>query len=1391
MAAEHPGAGTRHFPLSPSQQLFWRGHALTPGAPIYNMAWRFSVFADLVPQVFQDAFEDVARASDAMRAVFGETDGTPYQTLGSLPLFPQVLDLSDHPDPQVALDAWMVPWVSAPFDLTRSNYRTQLVRLGSAHWVWCHVQHHIVCDAQAGRVLFDAVAARYQALTEDRAEVQPALPSSFDRCEAHANGQEADAPAPPRHVVSRRAGPYGAGQPDETASIRHRVQIEDALHAAIARCVDDPDYRLFTPDLSRFAVFLTAFAAFHHRVTGDEEISVGIPAHNRMSPQDKDVIGLFVEVLPLQLTVAPDDTFQTLYAKVRDAIGTFLREARPGAVARIADPGVSAVLNVIQARFGTFAGMPCAVEYVHSGAQDRAHALRLQVMDFAGSGQSEMALDIRADLLRHTHADWIVAHFRAVLWAMVDAPETLIAEVDLTPQEEQTRLAEAHEGPSEDQSAEETVLAQFHAWVRSDPDRVALVCGTEQLSYGALDQRANAVARMLHEHDVRAGEAVLVHMRRSPDCVAAILAVLKAGACFVPVAANMPLERCRRIAALSEARVALVDADFAGRLEGVTPLQVDGAAVSGRELRNEIRKTSLAYVLYTSGSTGEPKGVAVDHGNFARYIRWAARSFGGGGPADYAFFSSISFDLTLTSIFAPLVSGGRVQIYPERATPDLAVLDVFAGDCVDVVKLTPSHLSLVCETGQRVARIRTLVLGGENLTRHLCLRAHEVLSPDLKIVNEYGPTEAVVGAMIHRFDPATDLDQSVPIGRPADGVQISVRDAALNPLPHGVTGEICIAGRLSQGYFNRPDLTDAAFVPDPLQSDALLYRTGDLGRLRLDGTFEYLGRADHQLKVGGVRIETAEIEAAICAAPGVLGAHLVAGRPERASDPGQTCARCGIADNVPDVALSAEGICSICAGFDAIRDRAAAYFETPSVLQGKLRAAADRRRGPYDAIMLLSGGKDSSYAAYRLAEITDRVLALTLDNGFLSDEAKVNIRNVAADLGWDHRFMTTPVMNAIFVDSLKTFSNVCQGCFKTVYSLALRVARDEGVPAIVTGLSRGQFFETRLTPDLFTASCPSTAELEGMVTEARRRYHAQDDAVARLLETSDIRDGSLLDEVEFIDLYRYIDVPVSEIYRFLSEHTAWVRPADTGRSTNCKINDVGIYVHQKRAGYHNYAVPYSWDVRMGHKTREQALHELNDEIDPARVQAMLDEIGFDEPIVPEGRSSELIAYAVAETGVQDADVWDAIRQRLPREVQPTHLVLLDAMPLTPNGKVDTARLPPPSATSRAADFVAPRDAREQQLAELFAEVLGQGRVGVHDDFFDLGGDSLAAIRIAIRANEEGLAVSTTALFSHSTVARLARELGPAPVPRDDVSSATESLIDLDVDDLAAIRQALT
>ncbi|MEJ2178169.1 MAG: AMP-binding protein, partial [Gammaproteobacteria bacterium] len=697
-------------------------------------------------------------------------------------------------------------------------------------------------------------------------------------------------------------------------------------------------------------------------------------------------------------------------------------------------------------------------------------------------------------------------------------------------------------------------------------------------------------------------------------------------------------------------------------------------------------------------------------------------------------------------------------------------------NAVDVIKLTPAHLSLLAGMNLKNSRTHTLILGGEDLTTAVAQQAQRLFRSNIRIFNEYGPTEAVVGCMIHRYRPETDKGSSVPIGKPADGVNIYLLDAGGNPVPQGVTGEIWIGGRrLAAGYKNQPELTEQRFLPDPFLGSGRMYRTGDLARTSESNQLLFLGRKDTQLKIRGVRIETAEISNAVKSHPLVSDCHVMALQPLERVDhqPVHYCTTCGLASNYPGVSFNQNGKCNHCQDFDSYRDLAAGYFRSMPQLKKLLHNMSLSKRGNYDLLMLLSGGKDSTYALYQVCAMGLKVFAMTLDNGYISEGAKANIRRSVADLDIEHEFVTTDAMNAIFSDSLNRHSSVCYGCFKTIYTLAINHAHQRGIPVIVTGLSRGQMFETRLTKQVFEQSEFDPDLIDREVLETRKVYHRIPDKVTECVDMSLFDSDDIFNEIQFVDFYRYCDVSMEEMYAFLEQHAPWTRPADTGRSTNCLINDTGIYVHKNKLGYHNYALPYSWDVRLGHKQRDAALEELNDQIDAGRVHEILQEIDYRDTDLTEGADhKKLVAYYTGSELVGIEEMRSYLRARLPEAMIPSYYVHLGSIPLTANGKIDQDALPDPRNERPKLDqAVIPANTdTEKILAKIWREALRINQVGIYDNFFDLGGDSIIAIQIVVRASEEGISMTPNQLFLHQTI----HELAAASVIQDSENKSQQT-----------------
>jgi amino acid adenylation domain-containing protein len=1323
--------------LAPTQmqQLILAGQRLQPDSPLYNMAFSFELEGALDIVRFQAAIRTVITENECLRLYLDSADRPRVAEPNRF-----ALRLAEGPGDAVTLERE----AAKPMDLHAACFQTSLYRRDDQRHVWYVKKHHLITDGVAFVEFFRQVERAYRG--------DPLRAVSFDD---HLR-REAESRAQPRFADLQTFWAERCAKASATAArqrygnndtSRHSLVLEPELMKLLERAVTSPPLRAISRNLAVFSVLAATLFVLRYRLFDQAAHTLGMPVHQRTRG---NAIGPVLEIGFLDVSPAGAATFAELVAMVQADALTVLKNSAPGISSAAINSSFSWLLNFVTTSFGTFNGLACKTTWLHPGAGDAAHTLRLQAHDFDAVGSMTLHFDLATREFSAAQRDALPRLFVRLLSRCLEDPSRDFRSVSLLEEGEDERIREAR-GTSGNQPFVGT-LELFKAQLERYPDRIAVVDRDRSTSYAELGRRATELAAIFSEWEV-----VPILAPRGTAAVAAIIGALMAGRPFVPLEVQHPDERINRILdALGNPPIGAAGSSTRP-LRCAWQLDLDEPVPSAPANAGVRPGSDTAYIIFTSGTTGAPKGVEVGGPSLTNYVSWAATTYGEGRPLDMPLYSSLAFDLTLTSIFLPLITGGKIRIYgSDPKTSQLAILDVMAEDAVDAVKLTPSHLRLAMRASDHRApaerRVRTLILGGENLTRDLALQAHESFATPVRIFNEYGPTEATVGCMIHLFDPARDMTASVPIGRPIENSIVEVLDHCGMPVPHGFDGQIMLSGlTLALGYWHGERIAGKP------------YKTGDRARRGPSGELIYLGRNDNQVKFRGARIELAEVERALEGLPSVHQAHVVVTRAKREA-PEVQCERCGIPSSVPRIRIE-RGVCSVCREFEVKRERVQAYFKDLDTLATELRARQHDRAG-VDCLVLASGGKDSSYALCKLVELGFKPVVLTLDNGYLSEHALANVERMTKRLGLEWVRETAPGMKAIFADSLARHSNVCNGCFKTIYTLAVNFALKRGIPSIVTGLSRGQLFETRLL-DMLDAEVFDERAIDARVLRARLAYHSMADAVSEHLDVSAVRRPDTFSRVAFFDFYRYCDASLNEMLSFLAEFGAWRRPPDTGRSTNCLINDVGIYVHKKERGHHNYAIPYAWDVRMGHKTRAQALTELNDDINVARVENILAEIRYTPVDTPEESEEQLVAYYTTTAGGQNDGserLREALMEILPDYAIPTAFVALEEMPLTPSGKVNRSALPPP-ARGRTS-YRPPESALERDLVAIWEDQFKLDRASVHDNFFDLGGDSIAAVQISVAAARLGWRVDPTDCFDHPTIADLA-----TAATRQDVSRA--------------------
>jgi amino acid adenylation domain-containing protein len=535
-----------------------------------------------------------------------------------------------------------------------------------------------------------------------------------------------------------------------------------------------------------------------------------------------------------------------------------------------------------------------------------------------------------------------------------------------------TRLSEWNRSDAEFPRA--CVHQLFEAQAARTPDAVAVVHADEQLTYRQLNERANQLARHIRMRGVRPNSLVGIGLRRSPLMMIALLGVWKAGAAYVPLDPSYPTERLAFMVADAGLPLVLIEETTLPIFQGADRatnkdvyLRIDGLTGGERvdDPACETGPDDLAYVIYTSGSTGTPKGVMVTHGGLTNYVCWAVTEYDIAAGTSVPVHSSLSFDLTVTSLYPPLVAGAQIELLPEDMAAQ-SLLAALRARKRRIVKITPAHLDLLNQQlapAEMAGLADALVIGGEDLKAE-CLAPWRKHAPGVRLINEYGPTETVVGCSIYEVQPGDPTTGSIPIGKPIANTRLHVLDKNRRPVMPGVVGELYIGGAgIARGYLNRPDLTRERFLSDPFSDKpgARLYKTGDLARLRETGdgiVLEYLGRQDEQIKVDGYRIEPGEIELALMSHPEVRTGTVIASEavpgekqliayvvPRDATDIPSGALRAFLARRLPRFMLPHHIVC-----LDAL----------PLTPNGKIDRSALQRMAPSKIVACREAGEDEA-----------------------------------------------------------------------------------------------------------------------------------------------------------------------------------------------------------------------------------------------------------------------------------------------------------------------------------------------------------------------------------------------------------------------------------------------
>ncbi|WP_328871177.1 amino acid adenylation domain-containing protein [Streptomyces sp. NBC_00287] len=855
----------RRIPLSPAQRRIWFLERLHPGTTMYCEPKAIRLDGPLDVPALRRALRRVADRHPALRTVFGEADGVPYQEIrDQVPLDCPVDDHTGATEEE-ALRAVLAAQARGGMDLGAGPLVVaRLLRLSDDRHLLFLLAHHIVFDSSSTVVLARDLAAYYRdeeppTLPEPPAPTRPEpaeLAASLDfwrreLTDAPELTLPTDRPRPPV-----RTGEGASLTHDLDAELIGRLRTFAAGHRA-----------------TLFMALTGAIGAVLGRFSGQREVVLGTAVAARPVGAE-DQVGLFLDTVPLCVDLGGDPDFPELLHRVRDGSMTAYEHRRVpfdelvGAVNPHRDPGRNPLFQVM-------------VEYENEGGVDfdppRLTATLLDVPSERAPFDLSVYLTHHADGLRfmveydtalfdEATVRRLVDHVEQVLRRALDTPAAPL--LDLT-DPDRTALARLGRLDEPAPAVEDTL----HGLVaRQAPDAVALVAGERRVTYGELEASANRLAHLLRGRGAGRGERVAVLLPRGPELITALLGVLKSGAAYLPLDPSAPTPRLAALLADAGPILLLTSAELRARHPGLDAEvhlveETDASLPSDPLPQDVVRPEDPAYCIYTSGSTGRPKGVVVPHRGPVNLIRAHLAAH---PPLRTLQWTSPSFDVSVQEIFTTLASGAELVLIDDELRYDpAAVAEAVRRHEVQRMFMPCTPLRYLMETGPRLPSLRELFSAGEALQLTDAFRRFLATHPECTLYNQYGPTETSIIVTSQRVDP--EGGTLPPIGTPVPGARVLLRDAAGRAVPVGAVGEMYVGGvPVAHGYLNRPEETAAAFV-----DGGTFYRTGDLARWRTDGTLQYCGRVDDQVKIRGHRVEPAEVQTALAALPGVRDAAVV------------------------------------------------------------------------------------------------------------------------------------------------------------------------------------------------------------------------------------------------------------------------------------------------------------------------------------------------------------------------------------------------------------------------------------------------------------------------------------------------------------------------------------
>ena len=843
--------GDKKYILTFPQQNIWLMEKYNEGTAINSITGLINISKDFNSELCEKAINYVLKNNDVMRTRIIENSGLPLQYFEEYKYNNiEIVDMTSYSQEEISeyIDAFALH--SLFFD-SNQFYEFKILKYKNNKGGILLKIHHIISDAwscsKLAMQLIDYIESNGN-ISEDNKN------SYVDFINSQEEYLKSD-----KYVADEAFWKEYLSDINKTISMKNHNKIvshnANRYSVSLDKYLNDRIINYCNVNkISVYSLFLAVISAYLFRTTNQTDFVIGTPVLNRANFKEKNTLGMFVSTIPLRVKIDENETILDLAKSISKNTMTIFRHQRYPYnkmldIVRDTTANKDNLYNISFSYQNARINLnPEKYSTLWTFNKQLNDELQIHVTDMDNTGILRVNYDYLEDLFSENEIVYIHKRFLRILSDVVNYNYKIL-DIDILCEEEKIQIREYNNTDAK-YSLNETVIDLLEEKVKYFPNDVALIYENQKISYKDFyNMVCNFAFKLLNVSD----EKIIVYLDNSIELIVAIYGILMSGNAYVPLNLSTPVDRVRTIANDCDCKYAVMQDKI---LDDVIYLDVEKDTSTKINIENKSTHSKLAYIIYTSGSTGTPKGVKITNRALTNYICWAKKVYVNDSKPLMPLYSSIAFDLTVTTLYLPIISGGTIVICKNN---NEEIVKIFREDKVNIVKLTPAHLSLINEANIRISNINTLILGGEALKTNDVKKIVKRSRRSIRIFNEYGPTEATVGCMIYKYN-ALDSEPTLPIGKPADNVKIYVMDKYGNICPLGVEGEIYIEGDgISAGYNNMEEKTKQSFILNS-NTNRIMYKTGDIGRLDLDMQLRYIGRKDKQIKINGNRIELEEIE---------------------------------------------------------------------------------------------------------------------------------------------------------------------------------------------------------------------------------------------------------------------------------------------------------------------------------------------------------------------------------------------------------------------------------------------------------------------------------------------------------------------------------------------------